>query len=396
MSTQKNSTKRNSSAKKAREKYICGIDIGSDELRAAIVCNNVLKDTFQVISDGVTYGAISDQVAFENALGRLLSDISKIYSPFPSTIVVTTGSINLNSITSTSSTITSRADGVVGELDVKKSIDAAKEKITDLRNKTILHSITIKSALDGKEVIGDPVGAVGSKMDSKILFIYDDIKQEQAIVSAFKKYSLDIDEIVAGPLADSIVTLTPRERRIGVASVNVGYSTTGICVYENNSPLLVSVFKSGGEHITSDIALGTRVELELAEKLKCNDPSVDMPRRRVDEIIEARLSDIALKINNELNRIKRAELLPAGIVLSGGTSLLAKIEYYMRYDLKLPIINALKNIRPNNNFYIDDPRFVRCFGATYFGNSITEKSIYMNFFKYLASNLSHFMKKFLP
>lgn len=397
MSSAKNSTIKKTSAKpKAKEKYVLGIDIGSLYIRASVTAGPMLKDTYQVESAGVVFGVISDQELFEEALGRLLLEINRDYKPFPPIVIVTSGAVSINSITATSSVFTSRADGVITTLDVKKATEEAEDKVAELKNKTILHAIPIRNTVDGLEIIGDVIGAKGHKLDVRTLFVYDDPKQINAIIEAFRKYSIDIDEIVAGPLADSIASLSNRERRIGVASANIGYATTSVCVYENNSPILASVFKSGGEHITSDIALGMRLDLVSAEKIKYDEPGMDFSRRRVDEIIEARVHDISDKINNELARIKRAELLPAGIVLSGGTALLSKIDYYLRYNLKLPISSGLKNLRDTKNFYVDDPRFARSYGATFFAKNLSESSLYITFFKFIGTHLTSFFRRFLP
>ncbi len=396
MSTQKNTTAQNKKKIPSSEKYILGIDIGSLYLRASIVGNGVLKDIFEVESDGVSYGVITDQNLFEKSLEKLLVQITSCYKNFPKSVIVGTGAMSVNSITGQSTVFTSRADGVITSLDIKKTVEVAQEKVPEIKNKSLLHTIPIKVFVDGKEIVGSLEGARGNKIESKILFIYDDIKQYNCILETFKEFKIDVDAIVAGPLADSIATLSKRERKIGVASVNVGYSTTSICVYENDTPLLCSVVKSGGENITSDIALGARTDIQTAERIKCSEPGIEFSKRRVDEIIEARVYDFSEKINQELQRIKRAELLPAGIVLSGGTSLLMKIEYMFRYNLKLPIVNGLKNLREQNNFFIDDPRFARSYGLTFFAHNISESSIYIDAIKNTWLIFVEFIKKILP
>jgi cell division protein FtsA len=167
-------------------------------------------------------------------------------------------------------------------------------------------------------------------------------------------------------------------------------------VYENGVPLLVSIIKAGGEQITSDIALGLRVPVDIAEEIKHGNNDTDYSKRRYEEIVEARVSDMAMKITDELARIMRAELLPAGVVLLGGTSLLTKIEYYFRFDLKLPIGNALRNLRASEKFYVDDIKYARVYGLTFFAESISEGGLYMSLLKRGFAKTSNFIKRFLP
>jgi cell division protein FtsA len=158
----------------------------------------------------------------------------------------------------------------------------------------------------------------------------------------------------------------------------------------------VSVIKAGGEQITSDIALGLRVPVDIAEEIKHGNNDTEYSKRRYDEIVEARVSDIAIKITDELNRIMRAELLPAGVVLLGGTSMLAKIEHYFRFDLKLPIGNAMRNIAATNKFYINDVKYARVYGLTFFAESISESGLYFSILKRGWVKSASFIKRFLP
>ena len=219
--------------------------------------------------------------------------------------------------------------------------------------------------------------------------------QRDIIESVFKDFNIDIQNIIAGPLADSIVSLSHRERNIGAVSINIGSETTSLLVYENSAPLLCSVINMGSESLTSDIALGLRMDVTEAEKVKLGTNDKEFLKRRYDEIVEARISFLSEKINEELSRVKRAELLPSGAVLSGAGSRLVKIEYYMRFEMKVPISNALKNIN-KDRFVLEELDFVRAYGACFFADETSESKIIIDTIKKYSIRVGGFIKKFLP
>lgn len=391
MTTQKNSTNK-------KENFVLGIDIGSTFLRACI-CEISEYPTPTLFveeeSRGVSHGVIIDEKKFTNSLEKLILKISKKIKVFPNSVIVSTGGIGLNSATGIGSVFTSRADGLISIIDIEKLENIIEAKIVELKNKNVLHKISIKNYIDGKEVMGTVEGMHGHKIESKYIFIYDDIKQREIIESAFKNFNIDIQNIVAGPLADSIVSLSHRERNIGAVSINIGSETTSVLVYENSAPLLCSVINMGSESLTSDIALGLRIDISEAEKIKKGESDKDFLKRRYDEIVEARISFLSEKINEELSRVKRAELLPSGAVLSGAGAKLAKIEYYMRFEMKVPINNALKNIN-KDKFYVEDLDFVRAYGTCFFADETSESKIILDTLKKYSLRFGGFVKKFLP
>lgn len=394
MSSQKNSTNKKEIS---IENLRLGIDIGSSYLRAAVTTSDgLLMDVYEEPSFGVSCGVVTEEEAFQESVSKLIKKINKNYKKLPGQILVGVGGVGQRSSTTVVNTFVSRADGVISFIDIEKLTTLAKDKCEAAKNKTILHAIPIKNWVDGVEVVGNPEGLKGSKIESKILIISDDAKQEQIIIDTFEAIGVDIDMLVSAPLADAYVSLSKREKRIGAASINIGADTTSICVYENGVPLLVSIIKAGGEQITSDIALGLRVPVDIAEEIKHGNNDTDYSKRRYEEIVEARVSDMAMKITDELARIMRAELLPAGVVLLGGTSLLTKIEYYFRFDLKLPIGNALRNLRASEKFYVDDIKYARVYGLTFFAESISEGGLYMSLLKRGFAKTSNFIKRFLP
>jgi len=391
MTTQKNSTNK-------KEKLVLGIDIGSSFLYACVseISNYPTPVLFvKEESQGVSSGVIVDEKMFSISLEKLILKISRKLKAFPSTVIVSCGGIGLNSVSGIGSIFTSRADGLITILDIEKLEKTIQNKIHELRNKNILHKISVKNFIDGNEVVGNIEGMRGNKIESKYIFIYDDIKQKNIILNTFKSFNIDVETIVAGPLADSVVSLSQREKKIGAVSINIGRETTSLLVYENNSPLLCSIINTGSESLTSDIALGLRIDIVEAEKIKTGTNEKEFLKRRYEEIVDARVAYMSEKINEELERIKRAELLPAGGVLSGAGAKLLKMEYSMRFELKIPINNALKNIN-KNYMYVEELDFVRAYGTCFFADDTTESMIILETAKKYFTKFTSFVKRFLP
>jgi cell division protein FtsA len=118
---------------------------------------------------------------------------------------------------------------------------------------------------------------------------------------------------------------------------NIGAETVSIVVFENNIPISLEVFPIGSVDITHDIALGLKIPLDDAERIKLgSDTGVSVSRKKLEEIIDARLSDIFELIENHLKKIGRNGLLPAGIIMIGGGSGTPNIEEVAKATLKLP------------------------------------------------------------
>ncbi len=390
--TKENTAKENTAKNNNRAPEILGIDIGSYKIRASILVGKAKKSNFEVFSNGVQNGYIINAKDFENDILDLLSDINYENKSIPRKIIVGIGTRSCDSITSVANIITGRSDGLITENDIEECVKKAKVKLEINKNLEIIHSIVIKKIVDNQIIYGEIIGLKGSKVEMKVLFILEDRKTSKIIYDVFANNNLEIDSIVSGPFAESLIVLNKKDMRLGSASINIGLNNTSVVVYENNYPMLCSVISGGGENVTSDLALGLRMSYAEAEDIKQNINKSEAAKRRVEEIIEARIDYTDKKINESLARIKRAELLPAGAILSGGGSYLSKIEQNMRYDLKIPITICTKNISNTKC----DPENVRSYAVAMLYDKNGEISIYLEFTKRVYRNFLSKIKKFLP
>ncbi len=252
---------------------------------------------------------------------------------------VSVGGIGVGSIVSTSSIIISRADSEITPLDIKKVLDQCQKDIppTASVNRKILHSIPLQYKIDSKVVLGSPEGMKANRLEVKVLFITCLEHHLNDIIQAVEEAGVVIQDVMAAPIAAGFVTLTKAQKIAGCILANIGAETVSIAVFENNIPVSLEIFPIGSTDITNDIALGLKVPLEEAEQIKVGAVTGSAyPRKKLEEIIEARLSDIFELIEAHLKKIGRNGLLPAGIIITGGGAGLGTIEDMARAALRLP------------------------------------------------------------
>lgn len=381
------------------EDTVLGIDIGSAYLRGCITSEKKVLGVFEVTSNGVQNGHVTEPSVFEEDVMQLLLKVTNELNFMPKKIVIGISTRMQNSVSASANIITGRSDGLILDNDIDECVKKAKAKTDINKNCDIIHTLIIKKSIDDNLIYGDMAGMKGYKIDLKVLFIYEDKKNQKIIYEVFEKLGISLDQVVSGPFAESLVSLNKKDMRLGTCSINVGLSNTSLVIYENNYPMLCSVISGGGENITSDLSLGLRMSYAEAEEIKKGVFKSDAGKRRIEEIIEARINYLNNKINEELKRVKRSELLPGGVVLSGGTSELSKIDQYMRYDLKIPTSFVNKKIEEMNN--LNQKSFltsenIRSYGIAMLYDKSYESSIYFEYVNKIYKAIYFKIKKYLP
>lgn len=342
-----------------KNNYICGVDIGTHTTRVVVMGKNKDKNLciLAVGSSptlGVRLGYITNIDLATESVRKAIKQAEDIFGSKIKRVCVSIGGINISSIISTGSTIISKADQEITHLDKEKAIDSSEENI-DIINKKIIHIIPIGYKLDGKEIYGRPEGMRGVKLEAKTFFVTCLKQNIEDIATIFALLKIEIEDIIASPIATSETLLSTRQKMAGCALIDIGAETVTMIVFENNLPISLQVFPIGSMDITKDIALGLRISLEEAESIKIGSViGTDFSKKKIEEIIEARLSDIFELIGNHLKRIKRNELLPAGIIITGGGSYINKIEEIAKSELKLPVRIGPTDTSITNKFKIRD------------------------------------------
>jgi cell division protein FtsA len=311
------------------------------------------------------------------------------------------GGIGLNSFVAHGGTTVTRADSEITDLDVEKAIATSENDIpkSAMMNRKIIHTIPIEYKIDGKSVLGRPHGLKGMRLEVRTLFITSLEHHVNDLISTLEENGIEVEDVIASPLAASLVTITKLQKMAGCVLANVGAETVSIVVFENNIPVSLEVFPIGSTDITNDIALGLKIPLEEAEDIKTGRMSdTNYSKRKLDEIINARLSDIFELIEAHLKKIGRSGLLPAGIILTGGGSGLGTITDFARANLKLPSKVASFNFNTQSKVPIKDATWAVAYGLCILGfsNGEEEKPLGLRLAKKTGKTLKEWVKQFLP
>jgi len=325
-----------------RSNFTCGIDVGSNFTKVIVVGFDGHKKEKTILAtglaetNGMRLGYVSDVDQVALSIKKAVSSAEKTLGQRIKKAYVSIEGISLSSSISSGSVIISKADKEITSLDVTNVLTNSEENL-DIPNRRVIHSFPLSYKLDGKEIYARPEGLRGIKLEVKSLFITCLKQNIDDLATAFALAKINIEEIIASPIATSNILLNNKQKMAGCVLVDIGYDTISSIVYENNLPVSLQVFQLGGMYITKDIALGLKISLEEAEMIKMgNIVGGNYSEKKVADIVEARLEDMFELIDNQLKKIKRNELLPAGIILTGGSSAISNIEEIARRQLKLP------------------------------------------------------------
>ncbi len=247
--------------------------------------------------------------------------------------------------------------GEVGPKDVERVIDAAKAVAIPL-DREVIHILPQEFIVDDQRGIADPLGMAGVRLEVKVHIVTGAVTSAQNIVRSCHRSGLDVDDIALESLASAKAVLTEEEREIGVALVDLGGGTSDIAVFSDDSIKYTGVLPLAGANLTNDIAFGLRTPMASAEKIKIkygcaladlvrSDETIEVPsvggreprllsRQILAEICEPRVEEILGLVDQELIRSNCKNLIGAGVVLTGGTSLIQGIEELGEQIFNLP------------------------------------------------------------
>ena len=223
------------------------------------------------------------------------------------------------------------------------------------QNQEILDIYPTQYAVDGEQGIREPIGMRAVRLETDIIAVCLFSPDLKNLSEAVLQAGLEIVDVVASPLAATTAVLSPQEKEMGVAVVELGAGTTGLSVFEEGDLKTIAVLPVGAENITHDIAIGLRIEHDIAERIKTefgtssgikgkrvekielpNGETFSFSLKFVTHIIEERVKEILQLVNKELKKLGKQGQLPGGVVLCGGGAKLPKIAEFAKKELKLP------------------------------------------------------------
>ena len=246
----------------------------------------------------------------------------------------------------------------IGPNEVKRVIDAASAVAIPM-DREVIHVIPQEFIVDGQDGIKDPVGMSGVRLEGRVHIVTGAITSAQNIIKCANRAGLDVDDIVLEQLGSSEAVLTPEEKDLGVAIIDMGGGTTDLVIFSNGSIKHTAVFSVAGSHVTNDIAMGLRTPVEEAEKIKrrygCSlvsmvrkDETIEVPsvggrkprvlsRQTLAEIIEPRVEEILTFVYDEVVRAGYGKLIASGVVLTGGSAILDGMPDLAEQIFNLPV-----------------------------------------------------------
>lgn len=323
-----------------------GIDIGTYQVKVVVADSSEddrgqpqILGTGMSESKGLRHGYILNSGDVTRSILQAVRQAEKASGMKIRSAFVSVGGVGLNGIQAQGSAVVSRGDSEISDLDVAKVQEACEAEVAPsvMANRRIIYAIPIQYKIDGKIVLGKPLGMKGMRLEAKMLFVTSLEPHLQDLIQAVEEAGIEVVDVVASPIAAAVVTLTKTQKIAGCVLANIGAETVSIVVYENNIPISLEVFPIGSTDITNDIALGLKIPLEEAEQIKLGAvTTVSVPKKKLDEIVTARLGDIFELIEAHLKKIGRSGLLPAGIIITGGGSGIGSIDDYAKAALRLP------------------------------------------------------------
>lgn len=314
--------------------------------------------------------------------------------------VVSIGGVTLESETHTGYTVVSRSDGEVSDMDIQTAIAMCEEKGTTV-NKRILHTIPIDYILDGEKTYGYPRGMHGIKLGVRTLIVTCLEQHLDDLILAIHNTGIDVVDIIASPIAASIVTVNERQKTAGCVLVDIGSETVSATIFEDGVPIALHTFSIGSTDITNDIALGFQIPIEEAECIKIGSLETDHSKKKLNTIIEARIMDIFELINKYLKKNKRSELLPAGAIIIGGgsriesTPILAKRTFH--FSAKIGTAENMVNHKDSHKNHSWFTSYGLCVAGLYYENArFSREKKWTTYLKDFKERFTSIIKEFLP
>jgi cell division protein FtsA len=231
----------------------------------------------------------------------------------------------------------------VGAGDVERVVDAARAVALPM-DREVLHVLPQEFIVDDQDGIKEPVGMAGVRLEARVHIVTGAISSGQNLIKCCNRAGLHVRDVLAGPLAAAEAVLTPEERELGVALIDLGGGTTDVVVVQSGAIRHTGVLPVGGGHVTNDLAAALRTPFAEAERLKqrhgsalalvaASEPTIEvagvggrasshLSRRALAEVIEPRLEEILTLVKRELERAGCEGLLTSGVVLTGGGAVL--------------------------------------------------------------------------
>jgi cell division protein FtsA len=326
------------------ENMIVGLDIGTSKV-VAIVGKRKLDGSIEVVgigshaSRGLKRGVVVNIETTVQAIQRAVEEAELMAGCRIHSVYAGIAGSHIKSLNSHG--IVAIRDREVTQADIDRVIDAA-QAVAIPADQKILHILPQEFVIDNQEGIKEPMGMSGVRLEAKVHLVTCAVNAAQNIEKCVRRCGLDVDDIILEQLASAHSVLTEDEKELGVCLVDIGGGTTDIAVFTGGAIRHTSVIPIAGDQVTNDIAMALRTPTQNAEDIKIKyacaltqlagaDETIKVPsvgdraprnlsRQALAEVVEPRYEELFALVQSELRRSGFEEMIPAGIVVTGGSS----------------------------------------------------------------------------
>lgn len=339
---------------------IVGLDIGTTKI--CTVVGEMRDNEVSVIgcglqpSRGIKKGVIINMDSTVESIKKAVEEAEKTVGFNIKTVVTGIAGSHIKGFNSNG--VIPIKDKEVKKGDIRRAMDAAKSVVIPM-DREVIHILPQEFVVDDQDGIKDPLGLSGGRLEARVHIVTGSVTSAQNIIRCTNRTGLNVQDIVLQPLASGESALTEDEKELGVMLIDIGGGTTDIAIFSKGSIRYTAVLPLGGDHITSDIAIGMRSPLSAAEDIKrqygCalasmveSKETIEVPtigenrprpvaRKMLCQIIQPRMEETLTLIQKELLKSGFRDFLSAGVVITGGTALLKGIGELAEQVLHMPV-----------------------------------------------------------
>jgi cell division protein FtsA len=306
---------------------------------------------------GMRKGVVIDSVSVAQAVDAALAEAEKVGGVSVEGATFSVSGVSLKSVYSKGS-VAIAAEQVISIKDADQAVEVASA-VQLPNNQRVIELVTGGFCLDGKEKTQDPTGMVASKLEAEVVVLSASEIHLRSLEKAINTANVNCDGIQPAVRAAAEAILSREEREMGVVFVDLGAQTSSLAVYEEGELRKLCVVGMGSSSVTNDLAIGLRVDVKLAEKIKLNHAEVGsevnssgvvevewetenlvFKAKDIDVIVASRLEEILEKLAAELSKLGKNGRLPGGVVISGEGSGIKGLEELAREAFELPCKKA--------------------------------------------------------
>jgi cell division protein FtsA len=392
-------------------RIVVGVDVGTYKVVTVIAKVDEYINVLGVSegkSAGIRKGQIVDIEEAVAAINNSLEAAERMAGTSAAHIIASIGGAQIECLNSRGVVAVSNPNGEITSTDLARVIDAAKA-VSLPSTKEIIHVLPRNYTVDGQEGIKDPIGMTGVRLEVDTHIITANSISVRNLEKSFSQVGVDVDNFVFSGYASSLSVLSDTEKELGVVLVDIGAGTTDIQIYAEGSVAYSSVLAIGARHITNDLAIGLRISLESAEKIKLYlsqapvkrvvrpedhegkkdakaADEIDLSELRLPEdltkvsqktliegIIRPRLNEIFTMVGLEIKKSGFGGQTPAGLVLTGGGGLTVGIKDSAKRMLAMPVRVGMPQNMKGIIDEIQTPAYATVIGLIIAGSRLGEE-----------------------